>query len=140
MAKVCKWEEGCCWPVFSRGYCQKHWKILFGKPLNRFKPLTQTSDGKTAKVFRIKPVSYKLAKKRREYKPLRDQHLIDNPFCQLQILCKGAPATEVHHVKPREFFLCDTTVFRSACRLCHDWIPTHDAEARERGFLLSKHI
>jgi len=103
------------------------------------KGLVQTIDGKKAKVFKIKPVGKKLAKKRREYKPLRDQYLVEHPICELQILCNGALATEVHHIKPREFFLCDVSVFKAACHLCHDWIPGHDAEARERGFLMSKH-
>jgi hypothetical protein len=104
------------------------------------KGLTASEDGKEAKVFKvIAPVSKKLAKKRREYKPLRDQYLIEHQICELQILCNGSPATEVHHVKPREFFLCDVSVFKAACHLCHDWIPGHDAEARQMGFLQSKH-
>jgi hypothetical protein len=104
------------------------------------KGLTASEDGKPAKVFKaIAPVGKKLAKKRREYKPLRDKYLIEHPICELQILCNGSPATEVHHVKPREFFLCDVSVFKAACHLCHDWIPGHDAEARQMGFLQSKH-
>lgn len=102
--------------------------------------LTQTTDGKKAVPFKpIKKVSDKQAKLNRAYMVLRNAYLKNHPVCEIRWICKGSAATEVHHVKPRAFFLLDETVFKATCRACHDHINTHDAEARELGYLQSKH-
>lgn len=83
----------------------------------------------------IAPVSAKLAKRLYEYRKLRDQYMADNPSCEA---C-GSVANDLHHKKPRASHLCDTSIFMSVCRSCHNRIHSDDAWARSKGYLLSKH-
>ena len=85
----------------------------------------------------IAQFSAKKLKELAEYRPLRDKYLAEHPVCEAKVegVCIGGP-TQLHHKKPRQFYLCDVSIFIAVCQACHDWIEPNDAEARERGFKL----
>lgn len=132
MAKVCKWEEGCCWPVFSKGLCRNHWGMTYGKPLNRFKPLVQTEDSRTARPFRIEQISKKRQAALARYRRLRDKYFEEHPVCEFTG-CISRNIT-LHHKRGRlGSFLTDKRYFCSLCKEHHVWVETHPAEAKKMG-------
>lgn len=134
MPKTCL-HTNCNTAVFSKKLCRYHWGMEYGKPIKKRLPVGPAKPRK--------PIAKMGAKRKaniKEYKPLRDKYMLEHRVCELRILCNGAPSEDLHHVRPREFFLCDVSVFKAACRACHDWIPAHDAEARKLGFLKTKHV
>lgn len=101
---------------------------------------------------RIKPVSKKLGKAKREYHKLRDEWLAlpENKWCEACILTgrgnysdtQGRSgvisyrASEVHHTHGRVGRLLNYTPWWLAvCPGCHYWIHEHPAEARRLGLL-----
>jgi len=74
-----------------------------------------------------------MEKKLVEYRKLRDRYLKENPTCEI---CGKTPV-ELHHKKPRAYFLTDVSVFMSVCRLHHDLIEREDKWARENGYKLN---
>lgn len=94
---------------------------------------------KQVSFIKIKPASKKRAKQNREYQVVRIQYLIDHSVCEIQEVCKGARAVEVHHSKGREgSLLTDTRYFKSVCRACHNWELKFSKEAKEKGYSLSR--
>jgi len=89
---------------------------------------------------RLKSRSEKMAKRMKEYGPLRASYLESHPFCEARIECNGDRSVDVHHVRPRsrgKDSLLDTSVFRAVCRRCHSAIHERPAEARKLGLLAS---
>lgn len=88
---------------------------------------------------KIKAASKKRAKQNREYQVVRIQYLIDNPTCQMKVICSGAMATEVHHAKGKiGELLTNTNFFKATCRPCHDWELKNSAEAKEMGLSVNR--
>jgi len=143
MAKTCEWEKGCCWPVFSKGLCHSHWKMVYGKPLKKFKPLTQTEDGEEAKFFKyqtaeIKKVSTRQQKLNAAYKVLRDAFIKKKKYCVARLDGCTGNATECHHKAGRGEYLLDDTKYLALCHNCHVFITEHSQFAMERGFSESR--
>jgi 5-methylcytosine-specific restriction endonuclease McrA len=58
--------------------------------------------------------------------------------CEIRVCCTGDRATDGHHIRKRSRGGLNTLGnCKLACRACHDWIETHDAEAKARGWSLS---
>lgn len=103
--------------------------------------LTQTTDGKEAKPFRvtyqpttIKKVSTRMQKLNAAYKVLRDQFMKKHPTCQARLEgCTGA-ATECHHSRGRGEYLLDDSTFKALCGHCHRYLETHVEVSRALGF------
>lgn len=82
---------------------------------------------------RIAPVSEKQKERLVEYRIVRDKFLRDNPNCEI---CGDTPV-ELHHKKPRAYFLTDVSIFMSVCRSCHERIERDDSWARENGYKIN---
>lgn len=116
----------CC----TKGSCLIQYKNLKHKEKGKHVPKTNiVKNG-------IKKINDKMLKKMAEYRPLRDKYLSDHPVCEIQSpKCTGGPV-ELHHKKPRAYYLCDVSVFCSACRSCNSYVESHHQWARENGFKL----
>lgn len=101
----------------------------------------------------LKPISKKRApikkksrlqiKRDAKYFKAKKEYLeeLDDPMCQMRLSpeCRGNQqvASEIHHQKGKIGDLYwDTRFFMPACRKCHDYELTHDAEAKEKGVTL----
>lgn len=82
----------------------------------------------------IKPVSDKKKKELVLYRKLRDEYMKKNPVCEW---CRAKLSSDLHHKKPRAYYLCDVSVFSALCRECHDRCEKDDAAARKAGFKLN---
>ncbi len=110
--------------------CRAEYAKVKGKEkTSKTKGSTLSSKGKVSK---IQPLSDKMRRKLAEYRKVRDQYLKDNPNCEI---CGNIPV-ELHHKKPRAYYLCDVSVFMSVCRRCHNKIENFDGWARENGHKL----
>lgn len=107
---------------------------------------------KERKIYRLKqrtPIKSsrkkikKISKTRGEllkiYKPLSAQYKIDNPLCKINSPDCTMFTQGVHHKKGKiGELLIDATFFMPACNSCNDYVETHDAWARQKGFKLSR--
>lgn len=84
----------------------------------------------------IKPFSDKHLEDLAKYRPLRDEFLEKNKVCQIKAPGCTHAATQVHHAKPRRYYLCDVSIFVASCTNCNMYVENHDSWARERGFKL----
>lgn len=108
--------------------------LIGGKCQNHYWKSRRKSEEKKSKKP-IKKLSEKRAKQTAKYLRARLEYLNENPYCER---C-GASATDLHHkMGRREELIYDKKYFMSACRRCHDWIHTNDAEARDQGYLLNR--
>ncbi len=74
---------------------------------------------------------------RRLYQRLRRRLLRERRKCEAQVVCRGGPSTEVHHLAGREGTrLIDERNLVVVCRECHEWIHSHPRAARREGLLL----
>lgn len=95
---------------------------------------------KEKKVYKIPPISKKLAKERKQYSGpggSREQHLTEHPNCQIKLLgCEGM-ATQVHHAAKRGKNLNNRETFMSACGHCHEIVEfvLSAKDRRELGLL-----
>lgn len=113
-------------PCCSKGSCKKAYNDSKGK--------SNTLSSKPKKTYKIKPFADSMLKKLAIYRPLRDKYLEDHTLCEIKSsVCTGL-ATELHHKKPRAYFLCDVTIFCASCRPCNDFVERHHEWAREKGF------
>lgn len=120
MAKQCK--SGCGLPVFSKGLCNRCWKVSYGKPIKR-----------AAKS--IAPVSDKRKAQNKQYSNLRKLFLKDHAACEISLKGCTGTATEVHHAAGRENArLLDVKNFKAVCRTCHVTITEHSAQAIKKGW------
>lgn len=103
------------------------------KPVKPRKPLAKYQ------TVAIKKISTKQQRLNAAYKILRDDYMKHHKYCEIKMVCEGAPSSELHHVRPRAFYLLDVSVFKAACHACHDYLNLHDALARALGHLKSKH-
>lgn len=88
----------------------------------------------------IKPVSNTQRQRIAKYSLVRAEYLAGRETCEAKIpgVCTGR-ATDVHHRAGRVGdLLTDKSNFMAVCRECHTWIHDNDADARERGLLLSR--
>lgn len=83
----------------------------------------------------IAPVSEKRLSELAEYRKLKKEFMSrpENKICPIS----GLPATEIHHTNGRENQrLNDTKFFLAVSRDGHNYIHSHPAEAREKGWLI----
>lgn len=95
---------------------------------------------KVASVKRspISKVSAKQMKLNSQYLRLRQQFLLERPYCEAKVKCMRAAATEVHHLRGRGEYFLKTDTWLPVCSNCHHWCHDNDAKAREKGLLLSR--
>lgn len=129
--------------------CNKETYLWKSKPPSckdcwlKIKAQEQSSEPKSYKVskkkesrsYRIKSVSDKKLSELKEYRKKRDAFMKANKVCQFPE-CREL-ATDLHHKKSREYYLCDESIFMALCRAHHMWIHDNDKQAREMGLLLS---
>lgn len=110
-------------PCCANNYCKEQYRRKKGKPKTKINPFSSKKLSEIAK-----------------YRPLRDKYMNEHKHCEAKIrgVCTHY-SVDLHHVKSREFFLCDVSVFMAVCRQCHTWIEQNDAEAQKLGFKKSKH-
>jgi hypothetical protein len=136
MGKPCS-EDDCDKPRWARGYCLQHDK-LNNKSKYEIKSKGVSTTNATPKLVKrsfIKPISDKKAIELKEYRIVRDAYLKANPICEVEGC--SSKEVELHHKKPRAYFLCDVSVFMSVCRKHHLKIESADSWARENGYKLN---
>lgn len=93
----------------------------------------------TAKeVKQIAKTGEKLKEDLKEYKPIRDQFLKDNPFCEAGLKGCGVKSSEVHHKRGRGKNLSKVETFLAVCSSCHSLIENNPAFAKANGLSLSR--
>lgn len=85
---------------------------------------------------KINPISESKAKDLAKYRPLRDKYMSEHLVCEC---CQIKPATDLHHKKPRAYYLCDISVFCALCRECHNRCES-DHEWARRNSLKIDHL
>lgn len=111
----------------------KRCKICYWKFRNAVKEKPKRKIGNP-----IAPVSKKQKQRVAKYSLVRAEYLYTHPYCEAR-LCRGARATEIHHLAGKiGDLLTDTDNMIGVCRDCHEWIHLNDAEARDMGLLLSR--
>lgn len=86
-----------------------------------------------------KMFSQKRTELNKEYKKQSKLFLATHPICQIQAPGCTGKAQGVHHKAGRVGKMLMNIIFwLSACNHCNLWIETHDKEAREKGFKVSK--
>lgn len=87
---------------------------------------------------RIKAVSKKTAKIRRDAKPARDAYLSAHPRCEFGIenVCTGT-SEDVHERLRRSQGgdIAEPTVIAAICRACHTWVHDHPNASYAAGWL-----
>lgn len=106
--------------------------------------LKQTTDGRTAKAFKIystkaiKHVSTRQMKLNAAYKILRDQFMKTRPTCQAGLGGCTVKSTECHHIRGRGEYLLNDKYYLALCNSCHRWINEHNEAATVMGFCQSR--
>lgn len=113
-------------PCCSSGSCMKAY--------NESKPKKGTNIPPSKRSSLIKPISDKKKKELVLYRKLRDEYMKNNPVCEW---CKSKPSQDLHHRKPRAYYLCDISVFSALCRECHNRCESDHEAARKAGFKLN---
>lgn len=107
-------------------------------PLKRGGPLPRSSTLKPRSAARER--AYRGPDGRRA---LVARMLAEHPVCQVQWVCRGARAQDVHErlSRARGGNILDPVQAHmvTACRPCHDRVTTHPAEATFRRMLLPSH-
>ena len=86
----------------------------------------------------ISKVSAKRMKLNSQYLRLRLKFLAERSTCEAKVKCLGAQATEVHHLRGRGEYFLRVDTWLPVCSNCHHWCHDNDAEARDKGLLLSR--
>ncbi len=92
----------------------------------------------SAKRSPISKVSAKQMKLNSQCLRLRLNFLAKRFNCEAKVKCLGSAATEVHHLRGRGEYFLRTDTWLPVCSNCHHWCHDNDAEAREKGLLLSR--
>lgn len=125
MAKMCGFD-GCCNPVFSKGFCAWHQPKKEHSSLNP-KPYARA----------IRPVSETMAANLAKYRTKRDRYFKDHPVCEFPG-CRSRKIT-LHHKRGRVgAFLTDIRYFCSLCGFHHTWVNEHNKEAAKMGLVESR--
>lgn len=145
MPKQCL-KEGCSNNVFSGGFCSWHQWMRKDKI---FKPLKKTEIKKSTTP--IPKESKKRKQQKKEYNPIRDNYLSNNPICEVHD-CNN-PSNQVHHKKGRDHntfedqwaldnqisLLCDARFFMACCGECHPKRIHENPEwSYKHGYMISK--
>jgi hypothetical protein len=112
-------------------------------PLQRRTPLkgaTLQRGGSTLPRARVKPRSDKRVAAMEVRRPLVARLLTEFPVCQVQAVCRGARAVDVHErlKRSRGGSITDPAHGHmvTACRACHDWTEREPAAATAARMLL----
>lgn len=132
MPKTCKYEE-CYVGVFSKGYCMRHWKQFFGKPITR-----KRSDKPLYSTKTIKAVSTRQQRLNAAYSAQRLVYLKNHRICEAALTNCTFEATDIHHMKGRSEYLLDEKFFLPVCRSCHSFIEENPAYAKSKGLSLDR--
>ena len=136
MPKTCL-TDNCNNPIFSHKfckYCQHNRKD--DKWLTTLEKRKSVTTGlKSTKNTKIKSVSNKKLEELKQYRILRDEYMSNHTICEVKD-CNRL-AEDLHHSKNRAYYLCDVSVFKAVCRLCHTRIHSEDKWARDNGYLES---
>ncbi len=86
----------------------------------------------------VKPIAKVSEKRKKEnllYEKVRNEYMQKHPKCEF----KGcnSQSEDLHHMRSRKYYLCDTSVFMAVCRNHHTWIHENDKESRDLGYLKS---
>lgn len=137
--KTCKANQ-CDNNVFSNLYCKfcQHLRTddkWLKSSKGKITPKVKDNSLKPTKSKRIKPISDKKLEELKEYRLLRDAYMKNHEICEV----KGCSrlSQDLHHKKPRAYYLCDTSIFMATCRQCHTKIESEDAWARENSYKLN---
>jgi len=85
-----------------------------------FRPDPKPEKKPKKSLVRIKPLSTKRAQQNKEYMPLRNKFLEENPICQMQFDGCTHNSTQVHHDQGRiGKLLTDVSTFVACCFNCH---------------------
>jgi hypothetical protein len=135
--KICKTCGDPCF-IFSHGNCKNCAQLIYAKKAvdKRQQTLTQTTDGKTAKPFKVNPPISPISKKRAEalkvYRNRRDNYFKEHPVCEYPG-CTSRKIT-LHHAAGRcGSFLTDKRFFKSLCITHHNWVEANPIEAQKLG-------
>lgn len=91
---------------------------------------------KVKKPVRLKPVSDKMAKQRKQYSVLAQKFLYDNPICQVMD-CQEL-SVQLHHKRGRGKYLLDVSTYMAVCCEHHKWIEEHPMMAKAYGYSLDR--
>lgn len=73
-------------------------------------------------------------------RPLYDKFLKNKTECEIKSPACTGQVTEVHHTKGRGVkVILDDTYWKACCNACNLYVERKDAEAREKGFKISRH-
>lgn len=125
--------------LWSNGNCKRCDGLARAKEqsFKPYKPLTQTTNGKVAKAFKISPVSLKRAQELKLYRVERDKYFVEHPVCEFEG-CTSRKV-ELHHKKGRiGKLLTDSRYFCSLCNKHHRWVTNNNAAALEMGLVESR--
>lgn len=101
-----------------------------------FRPDPKPEPRKKKTKKRISPISEKEKERKKQYKPLRDQFLLDHPICQA---CNFKHSDQVHHMEGKiGDLLCDTNNFLAVCFGCHRVIEENPNLAKENNWSVSR--
>ena len=126
--KECKEEKA----IYSKKCCQNcYWKLR--RKANEAKKGTGGTV-KNNKRYKIKPISNKMAEKLKEYRPLRDKYMKENPTCE--VLGCYKESQDLHHKARRGANLCNVETFMAVCRTCHISIEENPIESKKLGYLM----
>jgi len=122
--------------IFSHGNCKNCATLLKLRNTPKQVTLKQTADGKTAKVFKIAPMSKNRAEQLKDYRKKRDEFLkgktCEFPGCTSNLV-------ELHHVKGRVgSLLTDVRYFKALCRRHHRFAEENPLEALKMGVSVSR--
>ena len=116
--KTCS-ENGCGFNVFSKGLCQMHWRMKYGKP--------------------PKKMSDKQKKNIAEYAIVRLAYLNTHPDCEANLEGCMKSSTEIHHKKGRDRdLLTDQKYFMAICRSCHQKTEIMGEEVYQKGLKIKR--
>jgi|SRR6478609_247764 len=89
------------------------------------------------KPTKIKPRSDKRAKEYAEYRPIRNEFMLENPICQFKGC--GRESTDNHHQKGKiGRLLIDKRWFLAVCREHHDFLEANPNWAKANGYSLGR--
>ena len=115
MPKICQ-AEGCCSPVWGKGYCKKHQYLRTDKQQKR-----------------IATYSCKRKEENKIYDAESKEYRKQNPECAIKSpICTGR-TQGVNHKKGRGKYLLDKSTWESACNPCNWYCEQNHQWAVDNG-------
>ena len=139
--KKCQ-AANCGYNVFSNGFCIRHQHLRvdekYVSTVKKKQSILMKPRKGTSRTF-IKRVSKKMSQSLKVYHGKRIIFLLERPRCEIKVSGCTGEATTVHHSKGRIGpLLNDVRYWVPGCMNCHTWVENNPAEAKERGFSVSR--